>query len=81
MTGEQYSYTNWGPLEPFNNGDRLGLYGYRTLIGSTWNDVPDRYLMNGYIVESSAPVPEPATLLLLGSGLLGLIGFKKKREG
>jgi hypothetical protein len=26
------------------------------------------------------PVPEPATLLLLGSGLLGIIGFKKKKR-
>jgi hypothetical protein len=33
------------------------------------------WVLNGV----SSPVPEPATLLLLGSGLLGLAGFRKRR--
>ncbi len=28
---------------------------------------------------STAPVPEPSTILLMGSGLLGLVGYSRKR--
>ena len=29
--------------------------------------------------DEAAPVPEPSTILLVGTGLLGIIGFGRKR--
>lgn len=55
VTGEPFTYTNWGPLEPFGNGDRITFFGYRQFMGPQWNDVPAERLEYGYIIEDSSP--------------------------
>lgn len=39
-----------------------------------------QYIDNVQITLGQSVIPEPATMFLLGSGLLGLFGFKRKRK-
>jgi len=54
----------------------FGWVGADVITVSTWSTA--RYGL-GNFVEGTTSVPEPSTLLLLGSGLLGLVGYGRGR--
>lgn len=80
-TGEPWTYSAWGPYEPFRNGDKVffSQFGSSRRIG--WNDAPGRYLTTGYIVETGdlQAIPAPAGISLVVIGLAVVAARRRTR--
>ena len=46
---------------------------------TTWAEL-DKYGISGISSYIAVPVPEPATILLIGTGLAALVGFSRKKS-
>jgi len=92
VDGTAWDYTDWASGEPndFNFWDWHTYYGnyennYENYLvswngGTAWNDASDSPRGFIYEIEGENPVPEPATMLLFGTGLAGLAGVSIRRR-
>lgn len=54
----------------------FGWVGYDVIGFSTWSVIP--YYLYNFVEGVPASVPEPATMFLLGFGIIGFAGFRRK---
>jgi hypothetical protein len=59
-----------------SSGDPITFGFYRATSGGPYSI--DAGIDNWSVEISNAPIPEPTTILLVGSGLVGLVGFRRK---
>ena len=79
-SGETWSYTNWNIGEPNDfYGPGSEQYLGANWRGGHWNDEGNLGNITGFVVEV-APVPEPATMLLFGTGIAGLAGVVRRKR-
>ena len=84
ITGEPFTYSNWGFNEPNNSGGMENHLDFAT-AGSealgVWNDLdgvtPPATFVNGYVVEF---VPEPSTYVMAAIGIVALLFARRQKR-
>lgn len=75
VAGDATTYNVWN----WNNQGATGLQVHSQDGGSTWNVGGSGVTLGAFDLISAATVPEPATMTLVGAGLLGLMALRRKR--
>ncbi len=73
-----YNATGWNTYEYTFASAGSGYIGFGVYNALDQGLDSQLYIDN---VSGGAPVPEPSTILLMGAGLLGLVGYSRKRSG